>query len=142
MAAILSSHAAFGTEIGATTPAVEKREVLSAAQFPIVMAAMLAVIPAAESQSASADAEKSSRSDPQKCADMETDSTLDAWSTNESMSSSDSDVEVDEVHSQTSQTSLCGNSDAPEHIDVKAWGAVGIRLLACLTDEEDEEDDF
>ena len=137
MASFLSSYAACGTEIGATTPAIEKREVFSGAQFPIVMAAMLAVIPTGDRQSANADAHKPSGSDPQKCADMETDSTLDAWSTNESMSSSsfDSDAEVDEIHSQTN---LCASSDAPEHINVKAWGGVGLRLLACLTDEEDD----
>ena len=145
MTNVLSS-AVCGTQAGAGTPAFEKTDSLSMAQLPIVMAAMLAAIPKDVYQSSGSpsgkDAPKMSPMDPHKPSDMETDSTVDAWSADESMSSSDSDAEAEEVCSRGNSEATVGAGKialTPEPINVVAWGGVGLRLLACLQDDSDDE---
>ena len=142
MAKILSSSAVCGT----AAPALEKKEKICVAQLPIVMAAMLAAVPTEAYQSSGSPgrkAQKASSTDPQKSLDMETDSTVDAWSTDELLSSSsDSDAEAEEVCSRGNSEATVGASQktqTPEPINVAAWGGVGLRLLACLQDDSDDE---
>ena len=146
MAKVLSSSAACGTQVGAGTPAFEKKDTLSVAQLPIVMAAILAAVPKDVYQSDGSPggkiAPKRSSTDPQKPSDMETDSTVDAWSADEFLSSSDSDAEAEEVCSRGSSEAVFGTAkkaQSPEPINVVAWGGVGLRLLACLQDDSDDE---
>ena len=143
MAKVLSSSAACGTQVGAGTPAFEKKESLSVAQLPIVMAAMLAAVPKAVYQSPGSPCGKNAPNmDPQKPSDMETDSTVDAWSADEFLSSSDSDAEAEEICSRGDSEATIGAgkmADTPEPINVVAWGGVGLRLLACLQDDSDDE---
>ena len=143
--ATLSSSAACGTQVGAGTPAFEKNAVC-VAQLPIVMAAMLAAVPKDVFQSSGSpggkSAQKNSSTDPQKSSDMETDSTVDAWSTDDFLSSSDSDAETEEGVSRGVSEATVGaekTAQTPEPINVAAWGGVGLRLLACLQDDSDDE---
>ena len=143
MAKVLSSSAACGTQVGAGTPAFEKKDQITVAQLPIVMAAMLAAVPKAVYQSPGSPCGKNAPNmDPQKPSDMETDSTVDAWSADEFLSSSDSDAEAEEVCSRGNSEATVGASQkaqTPEPINVAAWGGVGLRLLACLQDDSDDE---
>ena len=146
MAKVLSSSAACGTQVGAGTPAFEKKDSLSVAQLPLVMAAMLAAVPKDVYQSSGSpcgkNAPKTSPTDPHKPSDMETDSTVDAWSADEFLSSSDSDAEAEEVCSRGNSEATLGAgkmAHTPEPINVVAWGGVGLRLLACLQDDSDDE---
>jgi len=139
MAKVFSTSAACGTK-SAGTPAFEKQDVLSVAQLPLVMAAMLAAVPKeVYHSSGSPSGMKAQKSSP---TDMETESTVDAWSTDEFSSSSDSDAEAEELCSRGNSEATVGESNTvqtPEPINVVAWGGVGLRMLACLQDDSDDE---
>ena len=142
MAKVFSTSVACGTK-SAGTPAFEKQDKISVAQLPLVMAAVLAAVPKDVYHSSGSPsgmkAQKSSPTDPPNPSDMETESTVDAWSTDEFSSSSDSDAEAEEICSRGNTVGEGNTAQTSEPINVVAWGGVGLRMLACLQDDSDDE---